>query len=239
MKLLTVASSMLGVGLLFASAALGQSQATDQPKFQVEIQATPDGKPSFVLRNSTGMVLVACRIQFSVSSEGKWQTAEDWDPVAGIHTAIPDPQGPLEPGRAMMMFLPHATPGPLPDKVEVITGIWADGETFGDPHWVRELVDRRASLASAYTEAISILQRGVAQSWTRDQYMAALNSLPASDSMRPSPYDLVRTAVALSATSHAAPEALQHPMQDLSAYFTQKLDQLRPANPSAGDTTSP
>lgn len=97
MKTLTVASSVLIVGLLFSPALHGQSQATDQPKFQVEIQATPDGKPSFVLRNSTGMVLVACRIQFSVSSQGKWQTAEDWDPVAGIHTAIPDPQGPLEP----------------------------------------------------------------------------------------------------------------------------------------------
>lgn len=132
----------------------------------------------------------------------------------------------------MMMFLPNATPGPLPDKVEVIAGIWADGEAFGDPHWVKELVDRRASLASAYTEAISLLQRGVAQSWTRDQYLVAVNSLP-------SPYDLVRTAVALSASSHAAPEALKDSMQDVSAYFTQKLAQLRPATLSAGNTTSP
>ena len=187
------------------------------------------------------MVLVACHIQFSVSTQGGWQTAQtaiDWDPVAGIHNAIPDPQGPFEPGAAMEMFLPHVSTGPIPNKVEVVAGIWADGETFGEADWVKELVDRRASLASTYEQAISLLQQGLNQSWTRDRYLAAVNNLPVPSSERPSPYALIRTAVALSPNSRADPEALQRAIQDLSAHFTQKLDQLRPAKPSAGDVTS-
>jgi hypothetical protein len=183
------------------------------------------------------MVLVACHIQFSVSTQA--QTAIDWDPVAGIHNAVPDPQGPFEPGAAMEMYLPHVSPGALPDKVEVVAGIWADGETFGEADWVKELVDRRASLASTYEQAISLLQQGLDQNWTRDQYLAAVNNLLAPSGGRPSPYDLIRTAVALIPNSLVDdPEALQHAIQDLSAHFTQKLEQLRPAKPSAGDATS-
>jgi hypothetical protein len=132
----------------------------------------------------------------------------------------------------------HLSSGPLPDKVEVFAGIWADGETFGEADWVKELVDRRTSLASTYEQGISLLQQGLEHSWTRDQYLAAVNNLPVTSSGGPSPYALIRTAVALGPNSHVDPEALQHAIQDLSAHFTQRLDQLRPARPSAGDATS-
>lgn len=88
--------------------------------------------------------------------------------------------GPLEPGASLTLFLPHEVGGALPDRVEVVAGIWDDGETFGLAVWVKALIDNRASLRSAYEQAVSLLQRGLDENWPRGQYLAALNSKPNS-----------------------------------------------------------
>ena len=74
------------------------------------------------------------------------------------------------------MYLPHKVGGPLPDRVEVIAGIWEDGETFGEAVWVKTLLDHRASLTSAYEQAIFMLQKGLNENWTRGQYLACYGS---------------------------------------------------------------
>jgi hypothetical protein len=80
---------------------------------------------------------------------------------------------PIEPGGRITQHLSHAVGGPLPDKIEVVAGVWADGETFGQPDWVKVILKNREIQASAYEQATSMLQRGLDQNWTRDQYLQA------------------------------------------------------------------
>ena len=130
MRVYTIALKLAILGLLVSSATCGQSQTVEQAKFQIEIQAAADGGPKFTVANLSGKTLTACTFQFSVSSESRAQSKMDWDPLAQGR-GDPGRPGPLEPGASLTMDLPHKVGGPLPDRVEVIAGIWEDGETFG------------------------------------------------------------------------------------------------------------
>src|SRR5262249_5417934 len=143
-----------------------------------------------------------------------------------------EPQRPLAPGASVTLHLPHRVGGPVPDKVEVVAGIWADGETFGHQAWVKTLVAHRASLVSAYEQAISLLQEGLEHDWTQAQYLAALNGKPAS-----LPFYSLRGTLEAGAGPTRDPRAVKMAMQNLSAHFTQNLLLLRPAKP-AEQTTS-
>ena len=150
----------------------------------------------------------------------------DWDPIWQGEGR--GPEKPLEPEASMTMSLPHEVGGPLPDRVEIIAGIWVDGETFGD---TKRLQDNRNSLATAYQQAISLLQQGLDQNWSRDQFLAALNGKTNSLLI-----GSIRRALEASANSD---EALQRTMKGLLTHFTQNLGLLRQAKPPASITTNP
>ena len=76
-----IALQVLTTSLLFSSAARGQSQTAEQPKFWIEIQAPSDGGPKFTVTNLSRKTLTAGAFQFSVSSEAKPQGAMSWDPL--------------------------------------------------------------------------------------------------------------------------------------------------------------
>src|SRR5262249_5122718 len=141
--------------LLFSPLGHGQSQPAIQPKFRINIAAEAHGGPSFTVTNLSGKTLTACHIRFSVSAQNLAQVEISWDPIIEAE----DPRGtrPLTPGAAVTMYLPHAVSGPLPDKAEIVAGVWADGATFGETQWVKQLLDSRALLASDYEQAIGLL----------------------------------------------------------------------------------
>jgi hypothetical protein len=134
----------------------------------------------------------------------------------------------------MTMVLPHQVGGPLPDKVEAVAGIWADGETFGQEVWLKRLLDHRAAMTSAYEQAISLLQQGLDQNWTSNQYLAALNSKPNS-----LPFYSIRSTVEANSKLSENQRPLQHAMQHLLAYFTQNLAVLHQAKPSGSVPEAP
>jgi len=172
--------------------------------------------------------------EFSVSSESKPQSKMNWDPlVQGRGEPGREHPGPLEPGASLTMYLPHGVGGPLPDKVEVVAGIWEDGETFGQTVWVKTLLDNRALLTSAYEQAISLLQKGLDQNWTRNQYLVALDSKPNS-----LPMDSIRSTLEASPNWDQDPRPLQLAMKSLLAYFVQNLAVLRQAKPPGRSTAS-
>jgi hypothetical protein len=144
----------------------------------------------------------------------------NWDPLVQTRGPKGEPQRPLTPGQTLTLFLPHKVDGPLPDKAEIIAGIWADGETFGQAVWVKSLVDHRASMVAAYEQAIALLQEGIGHNWTRDQYLAALNSK--SNSL---PIDSIRRTLL---ANQGLDQLVKLAAQDLLAYFEQNLQLLRP-----------
>jgi hypothetical protein len=208
-------------------AASSQVQIADGPKFRVEIQASGDASPQFSVTNLSGRTLTACTIEFSASTETRPQGKMNWDPlVQGGRGPRGEAQGPLEPGQTVTLFMPHKVGGPLPDKVEVIAGIWADGETFGQTVWVKTLVDHRASMMAAYEQAIALLQEGIEHNWTREQFLAALDGK--QDSM---PINAIRQTFLTNQGLDKSLSHMKHLAQDLMAHFEQSLQLLRPQKP--------
>jgi hypothetical protein len=224
-KILTLVLGILSFAPPAAWAVHGQSRTAKEPKFQIEVDPSIDGGPKFTVTNLSAKTLAACIIQFSISSEGRAQSKMDWDPAiqAGGDARRNSPK-PLEPGASMTLNLPYKVGDPYPDKVEVIAGVWADGETFGVAEWVKAIIDNRASLISAYEQAISLLQQGLDEKWTRGQYAEAVNSK--SNLL---PFSAIRSTLKAGRSSDDDAQSLRLAMQDLLAYFTQNLDSLQRA----------
>ena len=216
MKILATAFCTLNVGMLFLSAIYGQP-ATEQPRFQIEIHATGERGPTYTVTNLSGKRVSACVLEISSSSPRARKSKAVWD-------ALLQGQPPIEPGASISQYLPHVVGSPLPDKVEVIAGVWADGETFGQPVWVNNILKTRAMRASEYEDAAVILQQGLDQNWTRNQYLQAFSDKPDSG-----PVYTVRTALAVEQQTAHTPRVFTHTMQFLLQSFRQQSDQLRKA----------
>ena len=135
MKILATAFCALNVGMLFSSAIYGQP-ATGRPRFQIEIHTTGERGPTYTVTNLSGKRVSACVLEISSSSQRARKSKTVWD-------ALIQGQPPIEPGASISQYLPHVVGGPLPDKVEVIAVVWVDGETFGQPVWVNNILKNR------------------------------------------------------------------------------------------------
>jgi len=218
MKIIRIISlQFLLLSLVFSSAVRAQSPGAEQPKFRFEIQATSNEGPKFTVTNLSGKTLTAAMFQFSVSSEAKSRGTIGWDPIV---------QGRGEPGRER--------PGPIePDKVEVVAGIWEDGETFGQEVWLKALLDRRASATTEYEQAISLLQKGLDENWTRGQYLETVDGKPKSFV-----FYSIRSTLNANSNLDQNPRLLQIAINSLLEHFTKNLALLRQAKSPVNDATS-
>lgn len=209
----------------------GQSEIAEERKFQVEIQPAADGGPEFSVTNLSSKTLTACIFRLSASSEAHAQLHIDWDAFmqAGLDLWPGGPQ-PLEPGASMSRYLPLWISGPLADKVGVIAGVWADGSTFGEANWLKVIFVQRASMVSAYEKAISLVQKGLDEKWTRSQYLAAAHKKQNAPF-----YAIIRTLPANPLDED--PVLLQQAMQALLADFTRNIAPLRQTKPPVSATT--
>jgi hypothetical protein len=185
MKMLATAFCVLGGGMLFSTAAQGPSTTPPRPKFKIEIRAAGEkGQgPSFAVTNLTAKAVTACVFEQSFPSQGARKTTIVWDALVQGNT-------PIEPGQTVLRPLTPIIKNALPNKVEVIAGIWADGESFGPPKWTSNIFNNRALRASEAEDAAAILQRGLDQNWNRNQYQQAFSEKPDSG-----PVYTVRTAL--------------------------------------------
>jgi len=133
---------------------------------------------------------------------------------------------PIEPGQTVLRPLSPSIGNTLPNKVEVIAGIWADGESFGPPKWASNIFNNRALRASENEDAAAILQRGADQNWNRNQYQQAFSDKPDSG-----PVYIVRTALTATQQTGQTPEEFSHTMQFLLQSFRQQADKLRKSIP--------
>jgi hypothetical protein len=177
MKMLATAFCVLGGGMLFSTAAQGASTTPERPKFKIEIRATAEkGQgPSFAVTNLTAKTVTACVFEQSYPSQGARKTTIAWDAL--VQGNIPS-NTPIEPGQTVLRPLIPIIGNALPNKVEVIAGIWADGESFGPPKWASNIFNYRALRASEDEDAAAILQRGLDQNWNRNQHQQAFSDKP-------------------------------------------------------------
>jgi hypothetical protein len=226
MKVLATAFCILGGGMFFSSVVQGPSTTPQRPKFQIEIRVTGEKGPSYAVTNFTGKTVSACVFELSYPSQHRRTSKTVWD-------ALIQDDLPIEPGGTILQYLSHVVGSPLPDKVQVIAGIWAEGETFGQLVWVNNILKTRALRASEYEQAAATLQQGLEQNWTSNQYVQAFSDKPDSG-----PLYTVRTALAATNQQNPQkPQVLNHVMQILLKAFRQKSDQFRQAKPTLSPTT--
>jgi hypothetical protein len=211
------------VGLLAPPSIHARSQADAEPRFRVEILAAGDRGPSFTLTNLTSKAVTAFVVEISSSSQSKAESKIVWD-------ALLQNKSPIESGTSISENLIHAVGRPLPDKVEVVAGVWADGETFGEPSWVKIILENRAMRESEYDQAVALLKRGLEQNWDRDQYLQALNGKPNS-----LPTHEIRSTLMANSRTSEKPEQLRSVVQIMLESFAQKSDQLRKAMRAASE----
>jgi hypothetical protein len=225
MKMLATAFCVLGGGMLFSTAAQGASTTPERPKFKIEIRATAEkGQgPSFAVTNLTAKTVTACVFEQSYPSQGARKTTTVWDPLVQGNTPN---NTPIEPGQTVLRPLIPIIRNALPNKVEVIAGIWADGESFGPPKWASDIFNNRALRASENEDAAAILQRGLDQNWNRNQYQQAFSDKPDSG-----PVYIVRTALTATQQTGQTPQEFTHTMQFLLQSFKQQADKLRKSIP--------
>jgi hypothetical protein len=226
MKILATVLYVLSAVTIVPSAKCGQSLTSEQLRFQIEIQAAGEGRPRYTVTNLTGKAVTACVFQLSSSSQSNGKSKTVWD-------AVLQDELPIEPGGNISQYLSHVVGGPLPDKIEVVAGVWADGETFGNSDWVKVILENREMRATAYEQATILLQRGLDQNWTRDQYLQALSDRPNSG-----PIYAIRSTLVANQQFAEKPKLLRHAMQMMLESFTQKYEQIRKAKPTASVATS-
>jgi len=221
MKMLATFFCVLGGGMLFSTAALGTSTTPEGPKFKIEIRATGEkGQgPSFAVTNLAAKTVTACVFEQSYLSQGARKTTTVWD-------ALVQGNIPIEPGQTVLRPLVPIIGNALPNKVEVIAGVWADGESFGPPKWASDIFNNRALRASEAEDAAAILQRGLDQNWNRSQYQQAFSDKPDSG-----PVYTVRTALTATQQTGQTPQEFTHTMQFLLQSFKQQADKLRKSIP--------
>jgi hypothetical protein len=221
MKMLATFFCVLGGGMLFSTAAWGTSTTPERPKFKIEIRATGEkGQgPSFAVTNLTAKTVTACVFEQSYPSQDARKTTIVWD-------ALVQGNIPIEPGQTVLRPLIPIIGNALPNKVEVIAGIWADSESFGPPKWASNIFNNRALRASEDEDAAAILQRGLNQNWSRDQYQQAFSDKPDSG-----PVYTVRTALTATQQTAQTPQEFTHTMQFLLQSFKQQADKLRKSIP--------
>jgi hypothetical protein len=221
MKMLATAFCVLGGGMFFSTAAQGISTTPERPKFKIGIRATGEkGQgPSFAVTNLTAKTVTACVFEQSYPSQGARKTTIVWD-------ALVQGNIPIEPGQTVLHPLIPIIGNALPNKVEVIAGIWADGESFGPPKWASNIFNYRALRAAEDEDAAAILQRGLDQNWNRNQYLKAFSDKPDSG-----PVYIVRTALTATQQTGQTPQEFTHTMQFLLQSFKQQADKLRKSIP--------
>ncbi len=203
------------IAILSVSAVHPQRES-ERPEFRVEI-LRGEKSPTYTITNLSGKPVEALVLEVSSSSQPARKVKRAWDSILEGHR-------PIEPGAGLSRPVFELAFSPLPDRIKVIAAVWADGETFGAPASVNLILNNRALRASEYEDAAGIVQRGLNQNWTRDQYAQAFRDKPDNG-----PVYTIRTA--LSATAAQTPQAFTQTMQILLSNFQRLSKELRKVKP--------
>jgi hypothetical protein len=132
--------------------------------------------------------------------------------------------------------LGHFVGQPYPDKTEVAAAVWADGTTFGPSDHLKRILSNRAYQANTLNRVISLLQTGLQQEWTRDQYLAALDKAP--DALASQAFG-VRSTLKVNTNLDANPNIRKKLIQDLIDRLSAERDALRQSKPDFNAPINP
>lgn len=217
MKTLAAVLCVLNIAMLAPSAL--HSQRAGRSGLQIEIHTTGQRGPTYTVTNLSGKPVWAMVLEISTSSQPARKSRTTWDSILESQPAI-------QPGASISQPLYRFGNNPLPDKIEVTAVVWTDGTTFGTPATVNSILNNRATRAAEYEDAAAILEQGLRQNWSRDQYQQAFRDKPDNGAVY-----TVRTALSATQVTAKTPEEFTHTMQFLLTSFQQLSKQLRKVKP--------
>ena len=202
----------------------------EQQAFQVDVQADTGGGPHLTVRNLCDESLTALYLQKSAPGDGKVESGLLWDAVIQNQPSVPK-------DGSLSLPIPHREGQPLSGKSEVGAAIWANGSTFGNPEQLRKILSNRTAAMWNYTRAISVLEKGLKQNWTRDEYLAAWveqnKGAPMTSAAAMMEANLRRNP------SADSPDALKRVMHNVLEIFIQRRDILRQSKPELDPVGNP
>jgi len=216
--------ALLSVALLFWAIA-AHPQSTGDPRLDVRMGSSGNGY-TFTITNLGGIAVTAYVAKAFFPQNKREQVLRTWDSVLAD-------EAPIEPNGHVSGGIGVSENDPYPDRVEVVAGIWSDGETFGKEVYLKQLLDAREKRASEFESVAKLIQRGLDENWSVDQYLHALDVMPSSLAV----YSLSSTLKAGSKSDD--PKRLHHTVLHMLDMFTGSYERIRRAKPAISATTNP
>jgi hypothetical protein len=204
-------------------------QSSSELNVRAEIHSLTEHGPQIVLTNLAEEPLTACYLQTSF-----WR--EDRKPIGQLWDALAQNLSPLVKDAEISIPLVHMGGESYPDKVEVAAAVWADGTTFGRPDQLKRILSNRASRANSLDQVISLVETGIQQDWTRDHFLAVLDSKTLATSVEA--YSLKSTLQA-NPKLETRPRDRQRIIQLMLDTFNKRRDALRHSKPDFNTPINP
>src|ERR1700730_4929424 len=140
-------AALLRAAVIFALVSSASPARPEQPQFQIEIRDNQNTH-TYTVTNQAATPVSAFVVRYSSATQV--QGTEQWDSVLLE-------QSPLPAGAHISRPLPHPAGAPFPDHMEVIGGIWANGDAFGQPGSASLILADRKLRATLFENAASFL----------------------------------------------------------------------------------
>jgi hypothetical protein len=197
----------------------------------VDIPADTGTGPHFVVTNLCEQPLTAFFLQKSAPEDGKVEGGVLWD-------ALTLGQSPIAKGGTVSPPLGHVEGQPFTDKIEVVAAVWADGSTFGNPARLKLIISNRTAELRSYDRAISLLQKGIQQNWTRDEYLAAWDEQKKAGPLTGAAAAIMESNLQRNPSLDSTSK-LQRTIQRFLDMFFQRRDILRQSKPELSAVGNP
>jgi hypothetical protein len=201
------------------------AHSAEDPKLDVRMSASGN-RFTYTVTN-LGSKSVTAHVLKTFFQQNRREQLQMWDSVLAD-------ESPIEPEAQVSGGIGRFDGGPYPVRVEVVAGIWADGETFGQSVSVKQLLDAREEQASAFEHVAKLLQRGLDENWTRDQYQHALDGMPESLAVYGAGSTLKNNPLPID-----QPKLLRHLVISMWDRFTGTYERIRRATPVSTAATNP
>lgn len=230
---------------LLPSAATSQDAArrrslprhfTERPPIHLEFEPEAKPGPRVIVTNLHQEPLTAFLVQTEPTTDGLPAQVLPWDAYEGGFSPIPR-------GLSLIQGVPRVMGGETPN-VRLLAAVWEDGSTYGLDEHLERIRANREVIGEAFDRALSLLQAGLREGWTREQYLAAVDRelKPQGPNPRLSPNDVERATriVSLLVSGNlqggmrvdGQPARLEFAVQKLIEICRQRRDTLKPSPPN-------
>jgi len=203
-------------------------QATDsgqsgEAKYKIEIQSEAGETRHVAVTNLYAYPLTACFVGMYLSSEGPSREIRHlWD-------AYLQDQPPVLTNDSTSLPLSHGVGKPFPDTVEVAAAVWADGSTFGDLKWLKVIHANRTIQLRGYEWAVSLLQMGQKEDWTRARFLEELSRSENKEFLDSHAGREMKSNIEINPGMDEYPRLRRSVVQGLLDRFTKRRDALQQA----------